>query len=162
GPALLARITSPQGLAIGPDGSLYIEEMQNSWRVRRVDPLGFITTVAGTGVAGHTGDGGPATAATISPQNRAIAVGKDGSLYIGEFKFVRKVTPDGIIRTIAGVAACPGFFCDTGDGGPALNAQLNVLGGIGIGPDGSVYIEGPRQIRRITPDGIINNFAGNG
>src|SRR5262249_16850330 len=93
---------------------------------------------------------------------RSIAVARDGSLYIGEVNFIRKVTPDGIIRTYAGVPTCGGFFCNSGDGGPALNAKLTNLHGIALAPDGTLYISSIARIRRITPDGIITNFAGTG
>ena len=104
GPATEASLYEPRRLAMGPDGSLYISDVGNR-RVRKVDPKGIITTVAGNGKLGHWGDGGPATRASIGWPG-ALAVGPDGSLYIGTAsagsKYVRKVDPRGIITTVAG------------------------------------------------------------
>ena len=109
---------------MGPDGSLYIADERNL-RVRRVSPNGIIDTVAGTGVRGYEGDGGPATQALLAGPI-GVAVGADGSLYIADYfseverASVRRVGPDGIVTTVAGgVANGP-----TGDGGLATQARL--------------------------------------
>ncbi len=148
-------------LATGTDGSLYIAD-SFGFRVRKVDPNGILTTVAGTGAScallGGCGDGGPATQAPLLPG--WIAVGPDGSLYITAGRQVRKVAPDGIITTFAGTATS-GF---SGDGGPATSARLNGPQGIAVGPDGSVFISDAsnNRVRRVAPDGIISTFAGTG
>ena len=159
-PADNASLSSPYNVAFAPDGGLYIADTSHS-RIRRVGLDGIITTVAGTGLSGHGGDGGPATQATFkSPID--VAVGPDGSFYVVEYSgnYVRKVTPDGIISTIAGTGQ-RGFG---GDGGPATAAVLNVPTGVAVGPDGSVYItdQWNGRIRRIGPDGIMTTVAGNG
>jgi hypothetical protein len=125
----------------------------------------IITTVAGTGVGGQTGDGGPATEALIEATN-GVTVGPDGSLYFPNDHRIRRVAPDGTITTIAGGYAPNdeepwGFF---GDGGPATMSRLNSPTDVALGPDGSIYIADTEnyRIRRIGPDGIITTFAGNG
>jgi RHS repeat-associated protein len=164
GQATAAQLRSPGGLAVGPDGNVYIATGNV---IRRVARDGVISTVAGTGVACTVppcGDGGPATQAQLGTPV-AVAVGPDNSLYIadrGSSQRVRRVGPDGIIRAFAG----DGTFGSGGDGGPALLAQLNGASGIAIGPDGSVYVSqgavmNPR-VRRIGPDGIITLYAGGG
>ena len=160
GPATSATLSSPQGVALGADGSLYIADRGN-YRIRRVGPDGIITTVAGNGLSGFVGDGGPATSATLSsPED--VAVGPDGSLYIADSgnRRIRRVGPDGIITTVAG-NGLSGFV---GDGGPATSARFYHPRGVAVGPDGSLYIADgtTRRIRRVGPDGIITTAAGNG
>ena len=102
GPATAAQLGFPTGIAVGPDGSLYIAD-ENNHRLRKVGPDGVITTVAGTGEWGDSGDGGPATTAQLaSPSD--VAVGPDGNLFIvdrGNHRLYT-VSPDGIITTVAG------------------------------------------------------------
>jgi RHS repeat-associated protein len=166
GPAIAARLVPSYGVAIGPDGSLYISELGNN-RIRRVAPDGIITTVAGNGQLGSSGDGGPATAAMLwNP--RGVAVGPDGSLYIADYgnSRIRRVGPDGIITTVAGSVQCyqPSLPSKSGDGGLATDALICHPTGVAVGADGSLYIAdwGNRRIRRVGPDGIITTVAGNG
>jgi RHS repeat-associated protein len=159
GPAILARLAYPRGVAVGPDGSLYIADTYNH-RIRRVDPNGIMTTVAGNGTYGRKGDGGPATAGQLTAPI-GVAVGADGSLYIAEAEDnnrVRRVGPDGIMTTVAG----SGVYGDGGDGGPAIKAQLSEPGGIALGRDGSLYIAdtGNHRLRWVGADGIITTVAG--
>lgn len=153
---------APGGLALAPDGSLYIGDLLNN-RIRRVGPDGIITTVAGTGAAGDSGDGGPATqAALFFP--RGPALGPDGSLYFADWgnHRVRRVGPDGIITTVAGT----GTFGSGGDGGPATQAQVPEPQRVTVAPDGTLYISqsavGHDKVRRVGPDGIITTLAGSG
>jgi RHS repeat-associated protein len=152
-------VCEPFAVTAGPDGSLYIADSPNQ-RIRRVGPDGIITTVAGGGTGG-LGDGGRATEATLfNPTD--VAAGSDGSLYIADSsnQRVRRVDPSGIITTVAGTGV-NGF---SGDGGPAIHAQISSPSGIGLGPDGSLYIadSGNNRVRRIGTDGIITTVAGNG
>ena len=144
----------PTGIALAPDGSLYIAEQANS-RVRKVSPAGIISTVAGTGAKGFGGDGGPATQAELAFAER-IAVGADSTLYILDGQRVRRVNTDGIINTIAGNGSV-GF---SGDGGPATSATLNASSLVAA-PDGGVFIAdfGNNRVRHVGPDGIINTVA---
>lgn len=159
-PALAARLERPVGVALGQDGTLYFP--QKNHRVRKVTPEGIVVTIAGTGVAGFSGDGGPATQARLQfPQS--VTVGPDNSLYVVDWKNhrVRKITPDGIISTVVGTGV-PGF---SGDGGPAIQAAISdPTGGFALGPDGSLYLGdvGNNRIRRVDPSGIIQTIAGNG
>jgi RHS repeat-associated protein len=158
GPAVMATLWGPSGIAVGPDGSLYIADAGNN-RIRRVGPSGIIITVAGSAATtGFAGDGGPAVDAALY-RPFAIAVGPDGSLYIPTVNRIRRVGPDGIITTIVG--SVPGF---SGDGGKAALAKLDSPLGVVVGPDGSIYIADANnnRIRRVGPDGIISTVAGSG
>jgi RHS repeat-associated protein len=161
GPATQAQLNNPQGVAVGPDGSLYIAEGAGTYRVRRVGPDGIITTFAGDGLWGYNGDGIPAAHAHLTQPN-AVAVGPDGSLYIADSadNRIRRVGPDGIITTVAG----NGTAGSSGDGGPATQARLRYPIGLTVGPDGSLYFAdfNNNRIRRVGPDGIIATVAGNG
>src|SRR5439155_1718972 len=141
-------------------GSLYIVDQYNQ-RIRKVAPDGIITTVAGSGSAGFSGDGGLATSAQLhNPQG--VALGLDGSLYIADNdnQRIRKVSPAGIITTVAG----SGESGSSGDGGPATAAQLSYPRGLALGPDGSLYIadQDSQRVRRVSPAGIITTVAGDG
>jgi len=160
GAATQAKLYYPSGIAVTADGSLYIADLYNH-RIRRVGPDGIITTVAGNGTAGFSGDGGSAPQAALNFPH-GIAVTADGSLYIDDTSNsrIRRVGPDGVITTVAGNGTA-GF---SGDGGPALQASFNYPTAIAMGADGSVYIADRfnNRIRRIGPDGIITTIAGNG
>lgn len=160
GPALDAKLSSPYGFALSPDGGYYIADSYNN-RIRRVDPDGVITTVAGNGDRGYSGDGGPAVEAMLfSPSD--VAVGADGSLYIAD-KYnsrIRRVSPSGTITSVAGT----GIQGDSGDGGLAIQAMLDRPNGVTLGQDGSLYIVDTEnsRIRRVSPDSIITTVAGSG
>ncbi len=156
-----ARLTRPKGVVAGPDGSVYFSD--NNLRVRRIDPDGIITTVAGSGSYSYSGDGGPAIQAGIRPQG--LAVGSDGSLYIADTfnRRVRRVGPDGIITTVAG----NGTDNFTGDGGPAVETGVGKVLSIAIGSDDSLYFignfgGGDGLIFHVGVDGNINKIAGGG
>lgn len=155
GPAIEAKIGTVYGMDMGPDGSVYIAEMDNH-RIRRIGPDGIITTIAGTGKSEHSGDDGPASQAGIS-NIKDLAVGADGSIYISEGTRIRLIRPDGIITTIAGGAE--GY---SGDGGLAINAKFSQFTYISVSKDGSIYVADSfnQRIRKITPDGFINKIAG--
>ncbi|MBI3414179.1 MAG: hypothetical protein HY043_02475 [Verrucomicrobia bacterium] len=154
GPATQAMLGDPTGIAVAADGSLYIAEESNA-RVRRVSPNGIISTVAGNGQTGFSGDGGPAIQASVTKAER-IAVGTDSSIYFIDGARIRRVTPDGIIHTVAG----NGLVGFSGDGGPATSAKLN-CSALTIAPDGSFYIADffNNRVRRVGTDGVINTVA---
>lgn len=152
----------PSAVLAAPDGGFFTLD-QGEGRIRKVGADGIIRTVAGiVNQGGFSGDGGPATAAKFSDIG-GMALGADGSLYIADRSNhrVRRVTPDGIVTTIAG----NGGGSTTGDGGPALQAQVSLPSRIAVGPDGSVYVVvglNTNLIRKITPGGIITTVVGGG
>lgn len=160
GLATQAQMFSPQGVALAADGSVLIADTGNH-RVRRVGPDGIITTIAGTGEGGFSGDGDPAVQARVfSP--RGIAVTADGSVLIADQANdrVRRVGPDGIIITIAGGFPRGEHF--GGDGGPATQATLHSPADVAVAADGGVLIVDTDnfRVRRVGPDGIITTIAG--
>jgi uncharacterized protein (TIGR03437 family) len=183
----------PSGLAMDSKGNLYISDGGNA-RVRKVSLDGIITTVAGNGTHGYSGDGGPATAAQISSPRSlvvdgagnlyiadsaavrmvsaagvistaapfggpGIAVDGGGNLYVVDYTRVRKVSPDGTVTTVAGGTGIIGV---SGDGGPATSAAF--IGPMAVATDrsGNLFIGDVSSVRRVSPDGIINTFAGGG
>jgi trimeric autotransporter adhesin len=151
---------TPQGLALDQNGNLYISDPDDN-RIRKVSTNGIITTFAGTGTAGFSGDGGPATQATLNfPQG--IAFDSKGDLIIADRvnNRLRMVSPDGNISTIAGDGT-PG---STGNGGPATAAGLNQPDVVATDSAGDIFLieTGGTTVRRINQDGIITAVAGNG
>ena len=160
GPATNASLWWPSGVAVDASGNLYIAEVGNQ-RIRRVDTSGIITTVAGNGTAGYSGDGGPATNARLCwPSD--VAVDASGNLYIADWynHRIRKVDTSGIITTVAG----NGTASYSGDGGPATNASLRYPHGVAVDVNGNLYIADydNHRIRTVDPLGIITTVAGNG
>ena len=158
-----AQVNNPYGMAIGPDGALYFCDLGNQ-RIRRLDlTTKRMTTVAGTGQRGYTGDGGPAVQATLAAPHE-IVFDKNGDLYIAERdnNVIRKVNmKTGIISTVAGTGKA-GF---SGDGGPGIMAVLNQPHSIFLDRDGTMLIcdIGNHRIRRLHLDtGIIEAWAGTG
>jgi sugar lactone lactonase YvrE len=124
----------------------------------KVDPAGTLTTIAGAGVGGHSGDGGPAAAALVS-RGPGVAVDSAGNLYVADTSNsrIRKVSPSGVITTIAGTGSA-GF---SGDGGPATSAQLAGPRGVAVDSLGTIYIAdtGNDRIRKVTPAGVITTLS---
>lgn len=151
------HLGSPLGVAVDTAGSVYIADTANN-RVLKLT-AGAVTTFAGTGAAGSTGDGGPAAAAELN-YPFALATDRLGNVYIGEYRGfrVRKVAPNGTISTIAGTGQ-PGM---TGDGGLATAAHIAVVG-LAVDAGGNLYIaDGGILVLKVGPDGIIHTFAGGG
>jgi sugar lactone lactonase YvrE len=159
GPATQAELSDAYGLAADAAGNLYIADGEDM-RVRKVDTNGIITTIAGNGHYGFSGDGGPATQAEIATP-LAVAVDAAGNLYIADSYNgrIRKVDAQGIITTFAG-----GGSSGLGDGGPATQAELSYPSGVAVDAAGNIYISdtGNFRIRRVDTNGTIKTVAGNG
>ncbi|MGW7434363.1 NHL domain-containing protein [Streptomyces sp. NPDC054861] len=160
GPAVSARLNYPRELAVDGADALYIADSGNH-RIRKITPDGKISTVAGSGVAGFSGDGGPATAARLNGPF-GVAVDSAGTVYFSDYHNhrVRKVTTDGKVGTVTG----NGSAGNKGDGGPAASAQLNGPHAVATDGAGVLYIVdyGNHRLRRITADGTIDTVAGTG
>ncbi|MCF8450346.1 MAG: T9SS type A sorting domain-containing protein [Taibaiella sp.] len=158
GPATAAGIVNSWGIEIDVIGNLYIG---SSNCIRKVDTAGIVSTFAGTGTTGYSGDGGPATAARFGTV-KGVAVDVGGNLYIGDVinHCIRKVNTSGIISTFAGTGIA-GYF---GDGGPATAAKFNVIEDVAVDILGNVYVaeQGNCCIRKINTSGIISTIAGTG
>ena len=169
GPATAALFKQPSALALDEEGNLYIGDQQN-FRVRKIDPEGTLSSIAGDGVQGYGGDGGDALAASINweagsnPEpSGSLAVG-GGKLYIADTLNHRIRVIDlesGIINTLAGTGE-PGL---SGDDGPAAEATLKEPRGLDFGPDGDLYVADTDNhvIRAIDLEtGVIRRVAGTG
>jgi trimeric autotransporter adhesin len=161
GPATLAKLYYPTNIAVDSAGNLYIADYGN-YRVRKVTAAGVISTVAGTGTAGFSGDGGLATAAQARPFG--VAVDSKGNLYIADYTNyrIRKVTLDGMISTVAGNGSLS--LDSSGDGGPATAASLLIPMGVSVDSENNLFISETynSRIRKVTADGVIHTVAGNG
>ncbi len=158
GPATSSVLSAWEGIAVATDGTLYIADGAHHV-VRRIGPDGTISTFAGTGVAGFSGDDGPATAAKLHSPG-GLAVSPDGALSIADTanNRVRRVTRDGVIDTVAG----NGVGASSGDGLPATSAAINGPYGVASAADGTLYVTENVRVRIILPDGKISTFAGGG
>ena len=159
GLAVKAQLQGPYGVSVDQHGNVYVADQRNH-RIRRITPDGTIASVAGTGRRGFSGDGGPATAASLAGADATVA-DSDGNLYIADTQNhrIRKVSADGTITTIAG--SSQGY---SGDGGPAVRAQLNFPAALALDSAGNLYVGDFRNhvVRKITRDGIIHTVAGSG
>lgn len=158
--ATSALLNYPFGIATDLVGNIYVADGSNN-RIRKIDPSGMISTVAGTGVVGFSGDGGPATLAKISNMY-CMAVDAGGNIFFtgnGAGR-IRKINSAGYITTIAG-NGINGF---AGDGGPATAAEFSNEMGIATDAAGNVYVADRQnhRIRKINSSGIISTFAGTG
>lgn len=158
GPATLATLYSPVKPAVDSQGNIYFADFGNN-RVRKIDPNGVTTTVAGNGIVGYTGDNGPAASATLNYPS-GVALDVVGNLYIADTynAAVRKVNPAGVITTFAGNFYATGF----GDGGLATSAGLYTPRAVAIDLAGNVFIadDTDNTIRKVTPDGKISTLVG--
>jgi uncharacterized protein (TIGR03437 family) len=165
GPATSAKLNRPRAVAVDAQGSVYVADTGNN-RVRKIDPLGNISTVAGDGTADFAPADGTATQQGLSDP-RGVAVDRAGNVYVAEtgHNRVRRISPAGAITTIAGSGAC----CYTGDGGLATLAQLNQPWGVAVDSAGNVYVadSGNNAIRVLAPVsaaiqiGAVANAASN-
>jgi uncharacterized protein (TIGR03437 family) len=160
GLAVNAELSDASGLILDGAGNVYVADASNR-RVRKITPGGVITSIAGTGIQGFSGDGGPAASAMLG-RPFSLAIDGVGNLYIADSagERIRKIDVNGIITTIAGNGQS-GF---SGDGGLAINASLQTPVGVAVDQAGNVYIaDGDNnRIRKVSVGGIISTFAGNG
>ncbi len=169
GPATEAQIKSVYGLAVDSAGNIYIND-RSDYRIRKVDPSGIITTVAGDGTSGYSGDGGPATGAQLN-RGYGLAVDEAGNLYLadGSNYCVRMVAASsgtyyGIAVTAGNIYTIVGNGTSgySGDGGPAVSAQIETTYDVAIDNSNNLYIADLSRIRKVDPSGIISTVAGSG
>ncbi len=158
--ATSAQLGNPEGVAVDGSGNLFIADTGNS-RIRKVSTSGIITTAAGNGLYGFSGDGGTAASAQLAFPS-GVAVDGSGNLFIADKRNhrIRKISTSGIITTVAGNGAI-GYF---GDGGTATSAQLNYPTGVAVDGSGNLFIADTsnHRIRKVSTSGIITTVAGNG
>lgn len=159
GPAKSAMISGPEGLALDTHGNLLFADIRNS-RIRMITPGGTISTIAGNGTVGYSGDGGSTIQASLA-YPASVSSDPSGNVYIADYYnyVIRKVDTSGIIHTVAGNHSW-GF---SGDGGPATSAQLCCASSVLADGSGSFYIaELNQRVRKVDSSGIITTYAGNG
>ncbi len=160
GPAINASLNFPAGLAFDSTGNLYIAD-RNNHRVRKIDPDGIITTIAGNGIPDYSGDNMKATETSLHfPSD--VAIDKSGQIYISDRSNnrIRKVDTNGIITTYAGMGV-PSYG---GDFGPADEAFFKFPFGLTFDNQGNLFVadRGNNRIRKIDPDGTVYTVAGTG
>ena len=160
GPATSARLRNPFGVELDSSGNLFIADLGNN-RIRKVDTSGNISTVAGNGSQGFSGDGGPATSTKLN-NPRVVVVDSSGNLFIADTNNnrIRKVDTSGNISTVAG----NGSFGLSGDGGPATSTTLSNPRGVAVDSSGNLFIADTfnQRIRKVDTSGNISTVAGNG
>jgi uncharacterized protein (TIGR03437 family) len=158
GQATTAQLGAPQGVTVDASGNLYIADTGNQ-RIRLVNTSGVITTIAGTGMTGFTGDGSAATAATFSSPV-AVVVDASGNVYVADMhnNRIRRFAVGGAIATFAGTVT------SIGDGGPSTQARLTGPWSAAVDSAGNLYIADrlDNRVRKVTPSGTISTLAGTG
>jgi trimeric autotransporter adhesin len=165
-----AAVTAPlgrlEGVLVRPDGTVFATDVDNCIVVK-IAPSGILNIVAGNGICGYSGDGGPAMSASISSDlgygGFGLALDSQGNLYLADtYNYrVRKISPQGSIATIAGLGFPAGF---SGDGGPATLARLTLPTGLAVDAGDNLYIADSEnnRIRKVSPNGTIITIAGSG
>lgn len=160
GPATAARVSAPYGVLPLDDGAFFFSDVETNV-VRFVDSTGIITTVAGNGTRGYTGDGGPGPSGQLSGPTR-LAHDEQGGVYFCDTNnhVIRRLRNDGVLTTLAG-SGVAGY---SGDGGPAIAAQLNTPSDLRFASNGDLYVAdtGNNVIRRIDRDSVITTVVGSG
>jgi sugar lactone lactonase YvrE len=151
GAAASAKFNSPRDVVTDANGNVYVSDYGN-YRIRKITPNGMVSTLAGSGVSAYV-DGVGSSAQFFSPGKMVIDVA--GNLYVNDSRRIRKITPDGVVTTLAG--STQGYADGTG-----TNAQFSFLNAIGINPAGNLYVSDDNRIRKITPNGVVSTLAGSG
>ena len=165
GLATAAQLNTPYGVGVDEAGNVYAADWANN-AIRKITPAGIITTVAGGNGSGYSGDGGAATSAKFN-QPATVKADGAGNLYVADYynNVIRKVTPAGIITTVAGGGTGCAQQTDTlGDGCPATSAKLSLPWGTAVDGAGNLYIgdTGDNVVRKVALNGTITTYAGNG
>ena len=157
GPAVAAQLRNPRALTLDPAGNLYIAD-SSDYRIRKVATSGIISTIAGAGVAGDSGDGGPALAARFRSLT-CLTTDSSGALYVCDSNRIRKIDATGTVNTIAGLASTGGFSRDglLADGSPLMSPI-----GVAVDAKGDIYVaeSQPHRLRVIARDGRLHTVAG--
>jgi DNA-binding beta-propeller fold protein YncE len=163
-PAATAKLVAPFAVAFATDGGVYFVEMQTGERFRKVEPGGTVVTLAGTGLKGNAGDGGPGLKAAFNGMH-CLAAGSDGLVYLADTwnNRIRRFDPKtGAVAAFAGTGV-KGF---AGDGGPALTAQFGAVYSVAFDPAGGMLVIADLDNRRVraidTASGNVRTVAGNG
>lgn len=160
GPGTASVLNGPKGIAVDAAGNLYISDAYNS-RIRKINTSGIITTIAGTGVAGYSGDGGQAASAKLNFPERVV-LDAAGNMFIADYynHCIRKMNASGVITTIAGTGVA-GY---SGDGGPAISAKIDQPVEIALDAQGNLYIAdyGNNRVRKVSTGGTMTTVAGTG
>jgi hypothetical protein len=158
GPASSASFNDPVAVAVDAAGNVFVADLANNM-IRKITPGGMVSTFAGTGIRGY--DNGPGATATFTSPG-FLAVDNAGNVYVSDFSTVRKITPDGVVSTLAGRSTPeigpPGAVVD----GKGTAASFNGTLGISVDAAGNVYVGDVNAIRKITPDGVVTTLAGGG
>jgi DNA-binding beta-propeller fold protein YncE len=153
-PAIDAPLGRVSGVAIDPDGNIFLADSSNHM-VMKIPSSGRFQVVAGNGFGALSTDGSPATSRSLlSPGNMALDL--QGNVYVAEGSRIRRITPDGTITTVAGGGG------SRVDSGPAINVLLDLTRGLALDTKGNLYFAEGLKIRKVTPDGILQTIAGNG
>lgn len=158
--AVNTALYAPAGIALDASGNMYVADMGNN-RIRKINTSGIVSTVAGSGTGGYSGDGGAATSAQLF-QPTDVAIDTAGNIYIADAynSCIRKVSTSGVITTVAGT----GSYGFSGDGGNATAAQLAMPNKVAVDTSGNIYIGDAynHRIRKVNSQGIITTIAGTG
>ncbi len=153
GPAASASFNLPTGVAVDSSGNVYVADANNN-RIRKISPEGMVSTLAGSGEEENID--GTGTSASLTPVG--VAVDSSGFVYVSAGTKIRKITPQGIVTTLAGSGHVG--YAD----GPGKSAMFNELQGIAVDSSGNVYVAdlSNNMVRKVTPEGMVTTLAGSG
>jgi sugar lactone lactonase YvrE len=158
GPTGVSRLNAPTGLATDQNGNIYVADTENNV-VRKILPDGRTEVLAGSGKPGHA-DGGSSEASFTRPE--ALVVDSKGNVYVSDSDLLRKISPSGIVSTVAGQAELNHSVGPKDSDGPGLKVSLAQMGGLAVDKHDYVYVAetGRERIRKISPEGYVTTVAG--